>query len=333
MRVVSYNILAGGYRPDKENPRRTNEIVQIIRSAHPDVVGIIEAINPDKTERPSVIEEIAEQLGMQLIQAHSANPRDYSVALLTKLPIIHQQIHKHPDIHRSLLEVCVEETPGQHVTAFVTHLNAAFSSYRAGDSIRLREARQIVQIMSRVREQGQPHLLMGDFNSLAPGDAFTVSALLRYVVGLDIARKTPKAYDGNPYLDFIVPPRLRFLNPILRVIPQSNLLSGALDTVASLYDPRNTIRYIRNAGYVDCYRSLHPKARGFTCPAAMPAGRIDYIFADPMLAQRLENCYVINEGNGLPGKDASDHLAIAAEYTPVPTQHDAEISSSQSVYA
>lgn len=336
MRVVSYNILAGGYRSQQENPRRTNQLVQIIRSAQPDIVGIVEAINFDKAEHPWVIEEVAEQLGMQLIQpiqSDSTSLHDYTVALLTKLPIVHQRIHKHPDIHRSLLEVCVEEAPGQHVTAFVTHLNAAFSSYRAGDSIRLREAHQIVRIMSRLREQGQPHLLMGDFNSLAPGDAFTASALLRYVVGLDATQQTFKAYDGNPNLDFVVPPRLRFLNPILRAIPQNPLLSSALDAVASLYDPRNTIRYVRNAGYVDCYRSLHPKARGFTCPAAMPAGRIDYIFADPILAQRLENCYVINEGDGLHGKDASDHMAIAAEYTPVSAQYKAEVSSTQSVYA
>ena len=60
--------------------------------------------------------------------------------------------------------------------------------------------------------------------------------------------------------------------------------------------------------------SIHPKARGFTCPAASPAGRIDFIFASPEMATHLETCYVLTDGEGMPGSAASDHLAIGGVF-------------------
>jgi endonuclease/exonuclease/phosphatase family metal-dependent hydrolase len=319
VQVLSYNILAGGYTLSQPGGRRTKQLVQIIRSVQPDIVGLIEATHPSMTQRPLVVEEIAQQLGMRLIMGENAtHEQDYQLALLTRLPVISTRLHPRPGLlNKPLLELCVEEENGQPLTAFVTHLTAAFSRYRTGDAIRRREMQEILRIMAPLREQGQPHLLMGDFNSLAPGDAFVCSKLLSYIVHLDEQRHTQSLGDGHPHLDFVVPRSLHFLNPLLRTIPQSRLLSMLFDAVAALYDSRGTIRLICKAGYVDCYRHLHPKARGFTCPASLPAGRIDYIFADPVLAQRLENCYVVTEGEGLPGKDASDHLPVAAEYRPI----------------
>ena len=58
----------------------------------------------------------------------------------------------------------------------------------------------------------------------------------------------------------------------------------------------------------------NPKDPGFTCPAGSPAGRIDYIFASPELAERLSACYHITESNGLRGEEASDHLPVVAEF-------------------
>jgi endonuclease/exonuclease/phosphatase family metal-dependent hydrolase len=327
-RVVSYNILAGGHSGFREHRRRTEQLVRIIRSAQPDIVGIVEAINHYDRARPWVIEEVAEQLDMQLIlpeQDACVLPYNYyQIVLMTRLPVVYQRMHTHPDIHRILLEVCVQEASGHTLTAFVTHLKAAFSSYRGGDYIRLREIREIVRIMSSARELGQPHLLMGDFNSLAPGDTLRASELLRYVIWLDEARRKEDVGDGNPGLDYVVPPSLRFLYPLLRTIPQSQLLSGLMDAAASLYAPRRTIRFLHDAGYVDCYRALHPKAHGFTFSTTRPAGRIDYIFADSVLAPRLEYCDVITEADGLPARDASDHLALTATYAPVPISSDTE---------
>jgi exodeoxyribonuclease III len=48
--------------------------------------------------------------------------------------------------------------------------------------------------------------------------------------------------------------------------------------------PRLTIRRVLNAGYVDCYRRLHPAEPGYTYPAQRPWLRLDYIFASPEFA-------------------------------------------------
>jgi endonuclease/exonuclease/phosphatase family metal-dependent hydrolase len=247
---------------------------------------------------------------------HSSN---YQLALLSRLPIVHTKIHSRPGLFtHPLLEVRVEEANGQHLTVFVTHLSAAFSKGWAGNAIRKREVREILCITAPLREQGVPHVLLGDFNSLAPGDPFRASFLLRYVVEQDRKKRDRSLADGHPHLDFVVPPRLRFLTPLLRSIPSNMLLSSLFDVAAWFYAPRGSMALLLKAGYTDCYRRIHPHAKGFTCPAAAPAGRIDYIFASPSLAKYLETCSVITEGEDmLPGSDASDHLAVAAAFDPI----------------
>lgn len=313
-RILSYNILAGGYSLRAGGTRRTEQIVSMIRSTEADVVGVVEAIHPRMTKKPLVIEEMAEQLDMQYIPANFPRYRhDYQTALLTRLSVVDKQIHIRPNIMKPLLEVCVEEADGQYLTVFVTHLSAAFYQGWAGNSIRKREVREILNIMAA--KQGTPHLLMGDFNTIAPGDRFQASALLDYIVKLD---KTRQAYihegDGNPYLDFVVPPRLRILNPLLRHVPNNKVLSRLFDAAATLYAPRGSIRLLLEAGYQDCFRLTNPDIQTFTCPSAAPAGRIDYIFADPELACRLSNCTVITGVEGVRGDEASDHLPVLAEF-------------------
>ncbi len=315
--ITSYNILAGGYNLHENGRRRGEQLLKILRSARPDVVGVIEATNPRLTQKPLVVEELAEQLGMQLVIGGDAtHSTDYQLALLTRLPVVHTKIHTRPGLFtHPLLEVCVEESNGQHLTVFVTHLSAAFSKGWAGHAIRAREVQEILCITAPLREQSVPHVLLGDFNSLAPGDPFKASFLLRYVVEQDRKKRNGSLEDGHPHLDFVVPPHLRFLTPLLRIIPRSMLLSSLFDAAAWFYAPRGSIALLLKAGYLDCYRSIHPRAWGFTCPAAAPAGRIDYIFASPSLAKYLERCYVVTEGEDLlPGEDASDHFAIAAEF-------------------
>ncbi len=156
---------------------------------------------------------------------------------------------------------------------------------------------------------------MGDFNAIAPGDRLKASALLRYLVAMDLQyRRNPHVDDGHPNLDSVVPKPLRFLYPILQTIPYSNVLCALLDRTGSFYAPRGCISMLRKAGYIDCFRLKNPNDPGFTCPAAALAGRIDYIFASPELAERLSACCVVTEGNGLRGDEASDHLPIVAEF-------------------
>lgn len=317
-RIVSYNILAGGYNLQEQGARRTQQLTQIIRSAQPDIVGVIEAIHPQMQQKPLVVEEIAEALDMRLITTGNGSfANDYQLALLTHLPVVHTRLHKRPGcLNKPLLEVCVEERDGQHLTIFVTHLSASFNRGWAGSHLRNREVREILRILAPLRAEGTPHVLIGDFNSLAPGDPFKASFLVRYVVNLDQSEHDPNVSDGNPYLHLVVPKQLRFLHPLLRLIPRSKILSTLFDTAATLYAPRHCIRLLLQAQYVDCYRQKHPHEWGFTCPAASPAGRIDFIFASPpTLVQRLEECTVITHTQGLLGSQASDHLALSAAFT------------------
>ena len=123
------------------------------------------------------------------------------------------------------------------------------------------------------------------------------------------------------------------LRYIQRTAPGMHLLAGDFNTIApgdqaSLveaplwvkaqawfqlgYIPRWALRSLLDAGYIDCFRKLHPKEEGFTLPSPRPQVRLDYVFATPPLARTLRECQVITA----PGKvaSASDHLPVLAEF-------------------
>ena len=301
-RILSYNILVGG-------KRRVDQLTKIISSAQPDIVGLVEANNP------RVVEEIAQRLGMQYRMSGSyTQAYDWQNALLSRLPILEAHVHNHPDIlTKPFLEVCIEEADGRKLTVFITHLASAFYQSRGGDGQRQHEVQEILRIMASKR--GTPHLLMGDFNAIAPGDQLKASALLSYLIKMDrLYRRNPHQDPGYPNLDSVIPERLHFLYPFLETITHSKMLCALLDKTGSVYTSRGSISMLRKAGYIDCFRLKNPKDPGFTCPAGSVAGRIDYIFASPELAERLSESYVVTEGNGIRGDAASDHLPVVAEF-------------------
>jgi endonuclease/exonuclease/phosphatase family metal-dependent hydrolase len=65
------------------------------------------------------------------------------------------------------------------------------------------------------------------------------------------------------------------------------------------------------AGYVDCFRVLHPDEPGWTYPAASPWLRLDYVFASSDLAPTLAACEVADTEQA---RAASDHLPVWAEF-------------------
>ncbi len=75
---------------------------------------------------------------------------------------------------------------------------------------------------------------------------------------------------------------------------------------------RWALRPLLDAGYVDCFRALHPHDDGFTLPAADPKVRLDYVFADPALSSALRACRVVTQPDAV--KIASDHLPVLAEF-------------------
>lgn len=294
-RVVSYNILLGGTRREKE-------LAAIIQSVQPDIVGLVEATNPQ------IVEELASQLGMQFcLSGCSRSLRDWNIAVLSKLPIIQSRVHTHPGIftRRHLLEVELEETNGKHLTVFVTHLTASF--FRGMKSVhkRRREVEEILNIMAP--RQDTPHLVMGDFNSKTHGEDFQGSALLRYFRSQRTSQHSwPKRNGSQSFVRSI-------FTRILRLAIYTPALIPLADRLSRVY-AQGGIDLLIKAGYIDCFRQMHPDDQGFTFHTARPVGRIDYIFASPELASRLIESKVITEGGGISSTLASDHFPVYAEF-------------------
>jgi hypothetical protein len=115
----------------------------------------------------------------------------------------------------------------------------------------------------------------------------------------------PHLHGGIPRLPWVV-------GPLTGVLPRS----AALDRVLNRFIERWTVPRLIEAGYVDCYREVHPEGNGYTSATWMPAARVDYVFADPRLGQRLQRCEVVG-GEDHPDPDvvaASDHFPVLADF-------------------
>lgn len=146
-RVLSYNIQEGG-------ADRLPLLAGIIRAQHPDVVAVLEANSRANAEA------LAHDLDMHLAygEANSA----YAVAWLSRLPIQRRENHRLAILAKTLLEIEVswEGTP---LRLFATHLASRHDVSRPDD-----EVAAILAVLHALADQ--PHLLVGDFNALRPGD-------------------------------------------------------------------------------------------------------------------------------------------------------------------
>ncbi|MFQ5614371.1 MAG: endonuclease/exonuclease/phosphatase family protein [Anaerolineae bacterium] len=85
------------------------------------------------------------------------------------------------------------------------------------------------------------------------------------------------------------------------------LMALQLNRVFRLAVPR-----LLKAGYVDCFRRLHPDDDGFTWMPGNRTTRYDYILADPTLAAGLRCCRVVDDIEA--ANRASDHLPLLAVF-------------------
>ena len=74
---------------------------------------------------------------------------------------------------------------------------------------------------------------------------------------------------------------------------------------------RESLAKLLDAGYIDCYRTLHTE-RGYTLPASRPNARLDHIFASPSLATQLQSCEIVTAE---PASRASDHLPLLSDFS------------------
>lgn len=174
---------------------------------------------------------------------------DVHLAWLTRPAARRSYNHRLPSLSKSLLQI---EFRGLQL--FTTHLAS-----RHEQAAHPREG-EVAAVLDVLGEVSAPHVVVGDFNALEPGES----------VG------TPPA----------------------GVRPRGEAVAGA---------PRGVLTPFRAAGYVDCFRALHPHEPGWTYPAHAPWLRLDYAFASADLAGHIVACDVVASR---AAAEASDHLPL-----------------------
>lgn len=311
VRVLTYNILAGG-------GSRLEAIAAVIRASGADIVGMQEVLDP------RALAYLSEQLGMHAAWAPSRTR--WAVGMLSRWPLHDVDAAGGALMRKALLGATIAVPGGPPLRVYVTHLPAEYFRPLAGEPRRFREAGIVLERMRALRESGEPHLVLGDFNTLAPGERLQASAVLRLALQVDAARAAGAPTAGLPGVASVVPGVLLPLRATLRRVAASNQLSRVFDLAVSAYVPRLVVRRMLAAGYVDCYAATHPRraTRERTCPTRSPAGRIDYIFASPTLAPRLRRCDILSDAPDRPVTAASDHRPVLAEFQPASAQSAGE---------
>jgi endonuclease/exonuclease/phosphatase family metal-dependent hydrolase len=116
------------------------------------------------------------------------------------------------------------------------------------------------------RHQHGFHALVGDFNTIAPGELLDFKSLPQKV------RATVWLSGGT----------IRW----------------------------RTIQIVKDAGYADAFRVLHPADPGLTLPASKPQVRLDYLFVPAPQLERVISCDVVRSE---AASQASDHLPLLTE--------------------
>ena len=146
LRVLSYNICRGGAGKEEQ-------LAAVIAAVNPDLVVFQEATTP------AVIEKIAARTGMP----QWASSKGESLAFMSRRKVRHFEWH-HPRMSRhAFLEI--DPGPGE-LRIFGVHLSALYSAWT--ERHRVIELRALLANIAR--HQRGFHLLVGDFNTLAPGD-------------------------------------------------------------------------------------------------------------------------------------------------------------------
>jgi exodeoxyribonuclease-3 len=189
VRLLTYNIREGGVG-------RAELIAEVIKAAGPDVVALQEARDP------VVVERIAKLVGFR----HFGSRLSHSTGFLSNVPVISHAWRHPPRTRHALLEVVLGDG---YPRLFVLHLRAWFSKW--SERQRARELRGLLDgIQEQLKREKRAfafHVLAGDFNALAPGEAFDSSPMPAWIRGMiwlsgrDIARSTIEMMKSDGYVD------------------------------------------------------------------------------------------------------------------------------------
>lgn len=155
LRLLSYNIRYGG-------TGREGAIAAVVAAAAPDLVILQEATSP------AMVEQLARDTGM----AQWGARRGRSLGFLSRRPVAHVEWHKPAFSRHAFLEIVADE--GQWRT-YGVHLAAVHAAWT--------ERRRVYELGALLasirRRQPGPHALVGDFNTIAPGEVLDVARLPR----------------------------------------------------------------------------------------------------------------------------------------------------------
>jgi len=182
-RLLSYNIRFGGLG-------REQALTEVIRQAEPELVLFQEAIHPD------VIERLADKTGLKFWAAR----KNHSIGYISRNEIAYHEWHYPAGARHSFLEVI---PVGSETRIFGLHLSARFSKWDER-----RRAREIRALLAGIkRHQDGFHVLVGDFNTLAPGEILETKRMptwiraLIWLSGRKLERETIQVMLDSGYLD------------------------------------------------------------------------------------------------------------------------------------
>jgi endonuclease/exonuclease/phosphatase family metal-dependent hydrolase len=167
MRILSYNIRHGG-------AGRERQLAAVIAAIDPDVVVLQEAT------RPPVVEQLARETGMRQWGAR----RGQSLGFMSREPMAHVAWHRPRFSRHAFLELVPAQTAWRIFGVHLSAVHAAWTEHRRRVELR-------AMLAALRRHQHGPHVLMGDFNTLAPGELLDVRRLparLRALVWLSGGR-------------------------------------------------------------------------------------------------------------------------------------------------
>jgi exodeoxyribonuclease III len=184
LRLLSYNIRFGGVG-------REDAIAEAIKSVAPDLVVFQEATHPH------VISRIASITGYPFWAARER----HSIGYLSRQEIAYHEWHYPAGARHSFLELV--PLAGKESRVFGLHLSARFSKW--DERRRAREIRSLLDGIKRHQEGF--HILVGDYNTLAPGEELELEKLpawiraLIWISGRKLQRDTIQVALDAGYLD------------------------------------------------------------------------------------------------------------------------------------
>ncbi len=183
IKLLSYNIRFGGIG-------REEKLAEVIRTIAPDIVVFQEASST------KVIEHLAAAVDMPF---HAAKEH-HSIAYISRIEIAHHEWHHTQGSRHPFMEIVPK---GSKTRIFGLHLRARLSKW--DERRRVLEIRALLSSIERHREGF--HILVGDFNTLAPGELLNTKKMPRWlralvwISGRDIQRATVQIMFDSGYAD------------------------------------------------------------------------------------------------------------------------------------